>query len=174
MRNLRTFALFLALAGSLTLSARADNLAPNTWTLFYFQNAGDLVSSNPDSATTESTNFFANGPTTINVTDGWLAGDEFTVYDNGVLLGTTSGVNPGPGTCDDPATCFVDPIYSHGSWKVGAGQNDITLYATVVPVEVASGAWIESFSTVPEPSTITFLGSGLLCLAGVLRRRRAR
>jgi hypothetical protein len=170
MRNLRTFALFLALAGSLTLSARADNLAPNTWTLFTWQNQGDLVSSYSDN----STDFFANGPTTINITDGWMAGDWFTVYDNGVLLGTTSQVAQSDATCgDSPTACFADKTYSHGSWKVGAGQNDITLYATTAPYG-GGGGWIESFSTVPEPGTITFLGSGLLCLAGVLRRRKAR
>jgi hypothetical protein len=51
--------------------------------------------------------FTAPVPVIIDVTDGFLAGDSFTVFDFGVLVGSTPVVPLGPGCGVDPNVCFV-------------------------------------------------------------------
>jgi len=69
-----------------------------------------------------------NGPTEVNlyVTDAWLQGDYFEVYEvDGVaptqatLIGATPYVPPnGSGTIEDPDLAFNDPSYSHGIFRL--------------------------------------------------------
>ena len=112
--------------------------------------------------------FTFSGPELIQVTDGFEAGDQFALLDGATLLGDTSSVATGPGDgCTHPASCFLDPLYSHGSFFVGAGGHSITIEAIASPFG-GGGAWLE---VVPEPSSFFLLGSGLLGFIGVARRK---
>jgi hypothetical protein len=73
------------------------------------------------------------GGATITVTDAFLRGDQFDVFDNNVLIGTTS-VPATTGACgDDPVPCLADPQVSHGAFHVGAGAHSITIKAKASP-----------------------------------------
>ena len=53
-------------------------------------------------------------PVQLYVTDAFVKGDRFEVYDNDILIGTTPTVDTAPPTTDDPDTAFADPTYSSG------------------------------------------------------------
>ncbi len=63
------------------------------------------------------------------MTDGFLAGDNFAVYDNGVLIKTTPPVPAdSSNTCSDlPDACYHDSAHSHGSVRLAAGSHVITI-----------------------------------------------
>jgi hypothetical protein len=166
-------ALTLALVSTLSVDARADDLTLNSWVIFEWDHAGQQV----QSILAQEMDFYALGPAQINVTDGFWTGDAFTVFDNGQLLGTTGAVAATTGDgCNHPSACLDDPIYSHGSWTVAAGENDLTIDATTSPYAGGGNAWVESapLSTTPEPESICLFGSGILSLAGILRLKLAR
>lgn len=69
-------------------------------------------------------------PVTMDVTDDFLKGDQFNVYDNTVLVGTTSLVavdatSPEVG----PDAAFADATYSSGSFILGPGSHSIDIEA---------------------------------------------
>ena len=169
MKAFKAIALTMILAGSMTLAAHADNLVNNNWDTIYFGGVG----SEAVSITTSDVDFFATGPIVINVVDCCDPGDQFTVYDNGTLLGTTDLVATGNTfLCGSGDACFANSLLSQGSWVVGTGVNDITIYAASSPL--GSGeAFVESvpLAATPEPGSIYLLGSGILGLTGFLRRK---
>jgi hypothetical protein len=67
------------------------------------------------------------GPAKLYVTDLFCRGDVFDVYDNGVLIGTTSMVAVDE-ECDDvpyrdnPREAFRDPTYSSGVFELVAAE----------------------------------------------------
>lgn len=66
----------------------------------------------------------------MDITDDFDKGDQFNIYDNGVLIGTTPAVPVVGGSEVGPAAAFIDPTYSHGSFNLGAGSHSITIEAT--------------------------------------------
>lgn len=116
--------------------------------------------------------------TDIYVTDDFLVGDVFEVFDSGVSLGTTSAPAGGPGVGEaGPAAAFADPDYSSGIFTVGPGSHSITI-RTIAGLDSGRG-YIQVLQSdmvpvpIPEPSTWAALAS--LSLAGLcLARRRNR
>ena len=107
------------------------------------------------------------GGADLTVTDAWLAGDSFNVFDFGALvLSTPSVLFTGMGCGSDPAFCVTDPEMSHGTVHLGPGDHSITIVPTAV---VQLGAAYFQAVEVPEPSTLLMLGAGI---AGVVRRLR--
>jgi hypothetical protein len=170
MKSLSVLILTLCIGGLpfAALPALADNLDDQGWHAFHFDGTGSQAYSKIDG----SYEFFATGPTAIKVTDGYDTGDQFTLYDYGTLLGTSSYVplKPGDG-CYIPDMCYEDPLYSHGSWLVGPGLHEITIFMANSPWG-GGDAWIESAT--PEPSSMILMGSGILGVIGVVRRRMLR
>ena len=165
----RLVILAFALVSIFSIAAMADNLDDHTWHVFNFGGTGSEATDGSGSV-----DFFATGPTEIKVTDCCETGDQFTLYDNGVLLGTSSYVATGPGDgCPNADACYSDPLYSHGAWLVGAGVNDITIYMANSPWG-SGGAYIEATTPSPEPGSLTLLGAGLLGALGTLRRKLNR
>lgn len=73
------------------------------------------------------------GGATITVTDAFLRGDQFDIFDNGNPIGTTSAPAT-TGSCgDNPDPCLADPQVSHGVFSVGAGAHSITIKAKASP-----------------------------------------
>jgi len=137
-----------ALAGALifgfSLSARADTTTYDvTFNSDYY---GPAVGSG--SFTVDSTG-------TVTFLDFYVDSDEFT------LLGGTASANAdgtdlvytGTGEFEDLA------IDSNGTYEAAGGDDDGTI---VVTKEIAS---------TPEPSSLALLGTGILGVGGVLRRR---
>ena len=92
-------------------------------------------------------NFTATSIVRITVTDAFCHGDEFGVYDNGVLLGNTSEVVPDvvcsfrlffpPATRADAA--ILDPGYSQGTFFVAPGEHSLDFVNRVLWTPTAAG-----------------------------------
>jgi len=106
-------------------------------------------------------------PEVIRIVDGGHQGDMFAVYDNGVLLGTTSASpvdmnhtcasdSTGPGT--NPAACWNDPLMSHGTFAIAPGNHSfIITWVQRVPGGDSALQW---FEIGPATTTTTsFVGS---------------
>jgi hypothetical protein len=68
--------------------------------------------------------FSSTGSTAVTVTDDFCPGDQFNVYDFGVLIGTTNAV-PSSNNCPSltPDAALASPVYSHGQVYIGTGQS---------------------------------------------------
>jgi len=73
------------------------------------------------------------GGATITVTDAFLRGDQFEVFDGGTSIGTTSAPATTGACGDDPDPCLADPQVSHGSFNVGPGPHSIKIVARASP-----------------------------------------
>ena len=114
----------------------------------------------------------ASGGTLV-VTDAFLAGDQFEMFDFGSTLGLTSV--PGGGGCgNDITACLANPNVSKGSFLLGAGSHSIT---GILAASFSAGAGYlivnEAVAPgVPEPATWALMIGGF-ALAGAAIRRRA-
>ena len=110
-------------------------------------------------------------PVTLTVTDAWLEGDAFNIYDFGSLIGATSIVsNTGnPSGTSDPAVALGIAELSHGVFLLGTGSHSLTIqpYQIVMP-----GAAYFRTDAVSLPPTILLLSSGLLGLIGWRKFRK--
>jgi len=121
------------------------------------------------------------GAATLVVTDLYVPGDEYNIYDNGILIGSSNAVpdwstfesDPyaSPPWTDDPETAYNDAEYfSHFGYDLGAGPHDITIQATNLPSGFPDSTVTLEVIT-PEPGSILLFGTGLAGLAGVIRRK---
>lgn len=63
----------------------------------------------------------------LTVCDGYNSGDSFTVYDNEIPLGDTSEVDVGASIDCDPDASATNPLMSHASFTLAAGDHFITI-----------------------------------------------
>jgi len=143
------------------------------WYGFCFDTPGPATPGCANDAGQTSGNAFtfnALAPVLLKVTDAFLYGDIFDVYDGLTFLFTTSPSAIGGGVTTDPDLAFADPLYSSGSILLAAGAHAINIFNTSGPVS-GGGAYMEVETAVPEPVTLALVGGGLLGLA--FRRRRA-
>jgi len=120
-----------------------DAVAPDgTWFRFQFSGIGSFGTSGPGGATYSGA---PNPPWTfdcpdselicwLKVTDGFLLGDEFEIFDFGSSVGTTSAVVTDEGTdcLDDPDACLAGG-WSSAMIDLGPGAHSITIQSTDSP-----------------------------------------
>jgi len=147
--------------------AHAGPITPGDgWHQFNWTNAPNTFQN--ESAFT----FSANAPTDLMVTDAFVAGDRFEVYDFGTLVGTTSQVN-GFGTwTSDPNVAYPSGGFSTGLFALSAGNHSLTFKNIQAPSGQPSGTAFFRVdpqgtvaNVVPEPGTITLVAIGVAGLA---------
>lgn len=130
-------------------------------------------------STSDTFTFTASGPTVLKITDAYLDGDRFAVYDNGTLLDDTSvGVDNGAST-SDADTAYSDPRWSSGLFDLGAGSHSLLFDTIAICTGCESGGGgyfrIDATTSVPEPGTLGLFGMGFAGLVAVgLMRRKSR
>lgn len=119
-----------------------------------------------------SWDFTASQAFTLIVTDAFVTGDAFNVYDYGKLIGVTSVPTIGTITgISDPQLALLDPNLSHGYFQLSAGSHSITIdpYQVLVPGAAYFTA-VDPAAPIPEPTTLILLGSGLVGLVAFRRK----
>lgn len=120
--------------------------------------------------------FVAPGLATLIVTDAFLYGDAFDVFDFGGPIGATPPVAVGGSCGDDPILCSTDLLASHSVFPLAAGAHSITItpYSSPFGDGAAYFKWDSFPGHVPEPATSTLLFLGFVALASGRGRRRTR
>jgi len=103
---------------------------------------------------------------TLTVTDAFTHGDSFDLLDFGTLIGSTPAV-AALGTCgSDPVDCLADPLSSHATFLLGAGDHSITIEPIAEPFGPGSAYFRVDAAAIPEPPSVRMLLLGL-CPIGV-------
>ena len=176
---LTTVGLMTAYADSLNgLGPAADDppIGINAgWYGFCFGGAGSAITAGCQNSgvgvISNTITFTTAGPVDFNITDAFNAGDSFDVYVGGVLMMSTPSVPSSSCSDSDPNLAFANPCYSHGSLLLGPGSYNIDVFVRDSPFG-SGGAYLEVVTAdTPEPGSLALLGSGLIGLAGSIRRK---
>jgi hypothetical protein len=162
--------------------ARADAINANQWYTFGFEDTGDPLISGVTFTTGALGISAPDAPWTITlatpmqliVTDGFQQGDEFELFDFGGSIGSTSAnANDSAHNCDSSeVACLADPLMSHGSFLLAAGDHSLTGIVTDSPFTGGAGFFIIT-QQVPEPGALALLGIALAGFAFIRRKRAA-
>jgi hypothetical protein len=125
------------------------------------------------------------GPATFRITDLFVVSDQFSVYDNNILVFTTPAVSDwsaytsdpydSPPFTSDPDTAWLSAYFSKASYVFGAGDHSITIQDIHIPPQAdgsdfPDGTVAFSAKAVPLPSALLLFAPGL-GLLGLWRRR---
>ena len=168
-----------AALGAISVPAQADNISRGVWYAFGFESTGTALFGPGFSAGTSPNGVLApsapwtitlSKPATLTVTDVETSGDQFTMFDNGTLLGTTSTPVPFAQQVGECISCaLASSNFSHGTFTLPAGVNVITGTFDGV-VGFGDGDFI--VSNVPEPASWALMLIGVGGLGVALRSRR--
>ena len=145
-----------------------------TWTSFTWDN---INSFNNEGA------FTFLGPGIVDVTDCFVSGDAFTVFNGGQFLGVTEGgTDSGEPSVLSPEGCWASDLYSKGSFLVDGRASAITFQTNQVCSDCREGRGYFRVRPAPgaeEPAPVPVapiwwlaLLSCILGLAGVRKLKR--
>jgi hypothetical protein len=169
-------------AVALAAPASAGPITTGTWYTFSFAGTGSPLSLSP-SIPTNPVSQAAPAPWTITlsgaanltITDLETSGDYFTLYDNGVLLGTSDpGVPNATNACYIDISCaLADSNYGKGTFLLGAGDHSITgIFEGVIGAGDGAFMIAAAPTPAPEPATLAIFGAGLIGAAAAMRRQK--
>ena len=115
-------------------------------------------------------------PAVLKITDAFLKGDSFAVYDFSILKLTTPSVDllqyNGSDCGTDPEYCYGAAGVSYGTFDLAAGPHSLTIQVADSPYNQGAAYFrIDRIIGAPEPLSIMLLGFGLLGL-GAIRRSK--
>jgi hypothetical protein len=154
--------------------ARADQILPvdGGWQAFNWDKG--VGSSDKEGAFT----FTAFGQVTLKVTDAYVPGDQFAVFDFGHSIGTTTLPNAGGPWTPNPDVAYGSIYFSWGAFLLGAGPHSITLQTiNIAPGYSAGTGYLRADSnavvaSLPEPATAVLAAVGGAVILGYRRWRR--
>lgn len=104
------------------------------------------------------------------VTDSFLNGDRYEVFNFGASLGLTSQPGAAVDCGDDPVPCIANPDVSSGVFNLAPGNYSITI--TPVEAPLGGGTGFLQVQAVPEPQTWAMAMAGFAAAAALRHRRR--
>jgi hypothetical protein len=104
----------------------------------------------------------------LTVTDAFLYGDIFEVFDNSISIGTTEGVTPNINkSCgSDPEVCLVNPLSSSKMFDLGQGKHSLTIKPTKTVFAGAAYFKVEIHEQ-PVAGKLLSLNSSSLVITGL-------
>lgn len=195
MKKISKLFLLLGLAVMPAISAPLDSVALGTWLQFGWSGGvgahatGGFLDYTGYLGTpvysTRTCGAFATDPDcafsgayTVTIRDLFIDGDQFALFDNGNLIGTTSvPTNTFTNCGDDPVAC-VGGAWSEGTFVLDGGSHQLDIILLSQPTGIPSGRAVIMFNSievepVPEPATFGLIGLGLVGVAFRLRKKRA-
>lgn len=119
-------------------------------------------------------------PVFVILTDAFLHGDTFEIFDSLVSLGVTPAVaadsaGSGPAV-SDPAFTSLDPLYSHAIFALAPGLHSLTINVANSPYTGGAAYFqlVTETAAVPEPGALLLLGAGLIVVAWKKQRSFSR
>ena len=105
--------------------------------------------------------FTSATPVQFILTDAFLAGDNFELFNNGQSLGITPATNGFADCGDDPVACSMNPMVSHRIYNVPAGNDSFTINVLSSSAGAGTGFFM---MPVPEPADWLLMSFAFLAL----------
>ncbi len=156
MKKISKLFLLLGLAVMPAISAPLDSVAVGTWLSFgwvggigshgfggFLDYTGTLgtpvYSTRTCGAFATDADCAFSGAYTITIADMFFDGDQFALYDNGILIGTTAVPTNTFSSCgDDPAAC-TSASWSQGTFVLGSGSHQLDIVLVGQTTGIATG-----------------------------------
>lgn len=148
--------------------AHATSIAVGSgWFEFIFRGVGSSFDDQPFT-------FSLGSAGSLKVTDAFLSGDQFEIFDNLTSLGETSvPTTAGDQISSDYDMAFTDLRWSSREFSLGPGNHSITGITKLSPFNEGRAALRVDLKQIPEPASMLLISIGLAGLGFARRRKRA-